>query len=103
MALLYRRDARVVDWGGLENRCPGNWTGGSNPFLSADHINTVSPPNCGLTGFLFYGSPNRACPEVGSPPVIQPILCRARNDRKIFIYLPALKPAVAGEKSLRVA
>ena len=30
-----RRDARVVDWGGLENRCPGNWTVGSNPSLSA--------------------------------------------------------------------
>jgi hypothetical protein len=33
-----RRDARAVDWGGLENRCPGDWTGGSNPPLSADHI-----------------------------------------------------------------
>jgi hypothetical protein len=31
----FRRDARVVEWGGLENRCPGNWTKGSNPFLSA--------------------------------------------------------------------
>ena|GEM_PF-672331 len=30
-----RRDARVDDWGGLENRCPGNRTGGSNPSLSA--------------------------------------------------------------------
>ena len=30
-----RRDARVVDWGGLENRCQGNWTEGSNPSLSA--------------------------------------------------------------------
>ncbi len=35
MLLLNRRDARVVDWGGLENRCPGNWTVGSNPSLSA--------------------------------------------------------------------
>ncbi len=35
MILRDRRDARVVDWGGLENRCPGNWTVGSNPSLSA--------------------------------------------------------------------
>ncbi len=35
-AQLTRRDARVVDWGGLENRCPGNWTEGSNPSLSAN-------------------------------------------------------------------
>mgnify|MGYP006954409748 CR=1 FL=1 len=35
MGVILRRDARVVDWGGLENRCPGNWTGGSNPSLSA--------------------------------------------------------------------
>ncbi len=33
-----RRDARVVDWGGLENRCPGNWTEGSNPSLSAERL-----------------------------------------------------------------
>jgi hypothetical protein len=56
-----RRDARVVEWGGLENRCPGNWTGGSNPFLSADHITPVSPPVGGLTGFLFDGITNLAC------------------------------------------
>ena len=31
----FRRDGRVVDCGGLENRCPGDWTGGSNPSLSA--------------------------------------------------------------------
>ena len=62
LALLYRRDARVVDWGGLENRCPGNWTGGSNPFLSADHI---IPSDLWLTGFLFFDSLNRACPGVG--------------------------------------
>ena len=29
------RDARVVEWGGLENRCTLSSTGGSNPFLSA--------------------------------------------------------------------
>src|SRR5207244_9144097 len=29
------RGARVAESGGLENRCPGNWTVGSNPTLSA--------------------------------------------------------------------
>ncbi len=58
MMLRYRRDARVVDWGGLENRCPGNWTVGSNPSLSADHITPVSLM---LTGVLFYGIANLAC------------------------------------------
>lgn len=35
--MLYckRRDARAVEWGGLENRCMGDRTGGSNPPLSA--------------------------------------------------------------------
>jgi tRNA(adenine34) deaminase len=32
---LRRRGARVAESGGLENRCPGNWTVGSNPTLSA--------------------------------------------------------------------
>ena len=32
---LHRRDARVVEWDGLENRCTVNGTGGSNPSLSA--------------------------------------------------------------------
>ena len=31
------RNGRVVDCGGLENRCPGDWTGGSNPSFSAKH------------------------------------------------------------------
>ena len=31
----YRRGARVVEWDGLENRCGGNSTQGSNPCLSA--------------------------------------------------------------------
>ncbi len=49
-SLRDRRDARVVDWGGLENRCPGNWTGGSNPSLSADH----STPVPSVTEQVFY-------------------------------------------------
>ena len=32
-----RRDARAVEWDGLENRCMGNCTEGSNPSLSANH------------------------------------------------------------------
>ena len=35
---LRRRNGRVVDCGGLENRCPGDWTGGSNPSFSATPI-----------------------------------------------------------------
>ena len=31
-----RRDARAAEWGGLENRCAGNRTEGSNPSLSAN-------------------------------------------------------------------
>jgi hypothetical protein len=30
-----RRGAREVEWDGLENRCTGNRTVGSNPTLSA--------------------------------------------------------------------
>src|SRR5436309_9479024 len=30
-----RRGARAADWAGLENRCTGNCTEGSNPSLSA--------------------------------------------------------------------
>ncbi len=56
-----RRDARVVDWGGLENRCPGNWTEGSNPSLSATD-------NTGRTaarqyGYVFMTSPKEPVPE----------------------------------------
>ena len=34
---LARRGARVVEWDGLENRCTGNRTVGSNPTLSASY------------------------------------------------------------------
>ena len=34
--LAFRRGARVVEWDGLENRCAGNRTVGSNPTLSAN-------------------------------------------------------------------
>ena|GEM_PF-6485532 len=36
--LFFRRDARVVEWDGLENRCAGNCTEGSNPSLSASSV-----------------------------------------------------------------
>ena len=48
-----RRDARVVDWGGLENRCPGNWTGGSNPSLSATANAGRSTERCLRLLFLW--------------------------------------------------
>lgn len=35
------RDARVVEWDGLENRCAGNCTEGSNPSLSANRNNST--------------------------------------------------------------
>jgi hypothetical protein len=35
---LTRRDARVAEWDGLENRCAGNCTEGSNPSLSANNF-----------------------------------------------------------------
>jgi hypothetical protein len=38
---LNRRDARVVEWDGLENRCAGNCTEGSNPSLSAIFISNI--------------------------------------------------------------
>ena len=36
----------MVDWGGLENRCPGNWTVGSNPTFSAPLLQ-AGPPDGG--------------------------------------------------------
>ena|GEM_PF-2963005 len=38
---LLRRDSRVVEWGGLENRYTGNCIGGSNPSLSAKKQNAL--------------------------------------------------------------
>ena len=36
--MLIRKDAGVVDRGGLENRCALTGTKGSNPFLSAEIV-----------------------------------------------------------------
>ena len=36
--MLIRKDAGVVDRGGLENRCTLTGTKGSNPFLSAIYV-----------------------------------------------------------------
>ncbi len=36
--VAFRRDARVVEWDGLENRCAGNCTVSSNLTLSADVV-----------------------------------------------------------------
>jgi hypothetical protein len=38
ISLKIRRDARAVEWGGLENRCPRKRTQGSNPCLSAEYL-----------------------------------------------------------------
>ena len=43
------RNARVVEWDGLENRCTGNCTGGSNPSFSAPARRSFSEG-----GLLFY-------------------------------------------------
>jgi hypothetical protein len=53
---LVRRDARVVEWDGLENRCMGNCTEGSNPSLSANlHSNEIiSLQTQSLRAFLFF-------------------------------------------------
>ena len=39
-----RRDARAVEWGGLENRYMGNYIEGSNPSLSANFFH----PDAGI-------------------------------------------------------
>ena len=49
----FRMGGRAVDCDGLENRCGGNSTGGSNPSPSAIKINTPQ------RGVLFYGSVGR--------------------------------------------
>ena len=38
---ILRRDARAVERGGLENRCTGNGTEGSNPSLSAKRLSRL--------------------------------------------------------------
>ena len=40
-----RRGGRVVECGGLENRCPFARTGGSNPSLSARIKDLATPPD----------------------------------------------------------
>ncbi len=59
-ALFRRRGARAVEWGGLENRCGGDSTQGSNPCLSAilDAIQELRNRNlelryCLLIEFVF--------------------------------------------------
>ncbi|GEM_PF-1439811 len=47
--LILWRDARVVEWDGLENRCMGNCTEGSNPSLSAQ---TIFQPRHDSQGFF---------------------------------------------------
>ncbi len=51
LCMPQRRDARVVDWGGLENRCLLARTGGSNPSLSAEAMNASRAK--GVAGSVF--------------------------------------------------
>jgi hypothetical protein len=51
-----RRAGRVVDCGSLENCCPGNWTGGSNPSLSATSHDVPAVKRAGT--FVFTKAPN---------------------------------------------
>ena len=46
-----RKDAGVADRDGLENRCTGNRTEGSNPSLSAENIYAASSDS----GFFYAG------------------------------------------------
>ena len=55
----YWRGARAVEWAGLENRCTGNRTEGSNPSLSAVQIGATwreavqeTPFSTGFFAFL---------------------------------------------------
>gem|GEM_PF-3593038 len=49
-----RRDARVAEWGGLENRCAGNRTEGSNPSLSANTLFLNHFPQFLYLSFQFF-------------------------------------------------
>ena len=48
-APAFGRDARAVEWGGLENRCLRSRTQGSNPCLSATRKTKIPRKR----GFLF--------------------------------------------------
>jgi hypothetical protein len=56
------RNGRVVDCGGLENRCPGDWTGGSNPSFSAKDNTGRTVENGSV--FVFRDEPNELVHEV---------------------------------------
>ncbi len=76
-----RRDARAVEWGGLENRCSCKRTQGSNPCLSAFFIlicscnrtqgSTIGTPleeSLSLRFFILICSCNRTQgPAIGTP------------------------------------
>ena len=46
----------MVDWAGLENRCTGNRTEGSNPSLSAS-LRAGVPQVIGTSAFAFLSDP----------------------------------------------
>ena len=51
---VLRRGARVVEWGGLENRCGGNSTQGSNPCLSASFLNSKQHEETSEFAIVFF-------------------------------------------------
>ena len=51
--LTIRKDAGVVDRDGLENRCTGNCTQGSNPCLSASQLNSKDTQKMRVSFFLW--------------------------------------------------
>ncbi len=58
-AVLYWRDGRVVECGGLENRCSAiRGTGGSNPPLSA--TSNYFPTDVRRSGFFIYAGTSQA-------------------------------------------
>ena len=57
----------MVEWDGLENRCTGNGTVGSNPTLSAINLidqavtkfaHLITHPGRGLSAFFSVGKPD---------------------------------------------
>ncbi len=82
----------MVDCGGLENRCPGDWTGGSNPSFSAEAITSVAQQSCAT--FCFMKSPSQTCLSEGSE-----IKQKFRLGRNNVIALKHLPIGITSEAS----
>jgi hypothetical protein len=66
VVFLQRRNGRVVECGGLENRCPFTRTGGSNPSFSATNS---KPALC--AGFFIC--------KVRAPSLLERVCCANKN------------------------